>query len=146
MKFCMLCISGFTFLYVACMCMYDVCIRRLKRVIHTTYRHIFQSIFVCMCMYLHVCGSFFVHVCACMRLYVVHIFPVCVISVLYCMYLPVFLAGKIASRPDTCNTDTYMQYNRGYNRHTYTYIQKYMQIHAKIHTQNKCAKSAYDAY
>ena len=52
----------FTFLYVSCMCMYDVCIRRLKRVIHTTYRHINQSICVCMCMYLHVCGTFFVYV------------------------------------------------------------------------------------
>ena len=50
-----------------------------KRVIHTTYRHIFQSILVCMSMYLHVFGTFFVYVCVCMRMYVVHIFWVCVI-------------------------------------------------------------------
>jgi len=82
MKFCMLYISGYTFLYVSCMCMYDGCIRRLKGsyIQHTCKIHtIYQSICPVSCMYL-----MFLGVCMCMYVYIwcaydVHIFVFCVI-------------------------------------------------------------------
>ena len=82
MKFCMLYISGYTFLYVSCMCMYDGCIRRLKGsyIQHTCkIQAIYQSICPVSCMYL-----MFLGVCMCMYVYIccaydVHIFVFCVI-------------------------------------------------------------------
>ena len=82
MKFCMLYISGYTFLYVSCMCMYDGCIRRLKGsyIQHTCkIQDIYQSICPVSCMYL-----MFLGVCMCMYVYIccaydVHIFVFCVI-------------------------------------------------------------------
>jgi hypothetical protein len=68
MKFCMLYISGYTFLYVSCMCMYDGCIRRLKGsyIQHTCKIHtIYQSICPVSCMYL-----MFLGVCMCMYVYI----------------------------------------------------------------------------
>ncbi len=68
MKFCMLYISGYTFLYVSCMCMYDGYIRRLKRsyIQHTCKIHtIYQSICPVSCMYLMFWG-----VCMCMYVYI----------------------------------------------------------------------------
>ena len=145
----MLCISDFIFLYVSCMCMYDVCIRRLKRVIHTTYRHIFQSICVCMTQYEYVFACMWdtFRVCMCMHEDVccAYNMSLCYIACMCLYFLQAkLLVGRYAQH--TGNMHTYIQIQQKYNRHTYTYIQKYMQIHTKIHTPNKCAKSAYAVY
>ena len=86
---------------------------------------------VCMCMYEDICCAYKMSLCyiACMCLYFLQ---------------PKLLVGRYAQH--TGNMHTYIQIQQTYNRHTYTYIQKYMQIHTKIHTPNKCAKSAYAAY
>jgi hypothetical protein len=79
-----------------------------------------------MCMYLHVCGCMYVHVWG----YMLCIYSM---SVLNCMYLPVFFAGKIASRT-ICTT-----YRRYTHIHTNTtkIQQTYIHIHTKIHA-NTC--------
>ncbi len=129
-----LCISGFTFLYVSCMCMYDVCIRRSKRVILTHTYNIHTHISIHMRMYVHVFACMWVTVGVCMCMYEViccaYIPCLCYIACI-CLYFlqPKLLVTQYAQH--TGDIHTYIQIQQKYNRHIYRYIQEYMQIHAK---------------
>jgi hypothetical protein len=79
-------------------------------------------------------------------MYVVHIIKLIVIFLLYCMYLPVFFAGKSLSRPIWHTYRQYIQIHANKTEIHTTYMQKYMQIHANTYNPNKCAKSAYAGY
>ena len=145
MNFCMLYISGYTFLYFACMCMYDGYIRRLKGsyIQHTCkIQDIYQSILHVSCMYL-----MFLGVCMCMYVYIccaydVHIFVFCVILHVFAC---IFCSQKCQSA-DITNIQAIHTHTYKYNRDTY-------KIHAKIHA-NTCKyiqftqvrKNAYSGY
>ena len=107
-----------------------------KRVIHTKYRQIhaiYQSILHVSCMYLMLFG-----VCMCLYVYVCCAYNMC--SFLYCMYLPVFFAAKIASRSIWHTYRQYIQIHTNTTEIHTKYMQKYMQIHANTYNSNKGAK------
>ena len=111
------------------MCMYAWCIQPANRsyIPHTgTYFNPYWHVWVCICMYLGHVFCMYVYVWRCM---------LCIYfeSVLYCMYLPVFFAGKIASRP-ICTT--YRQYTLIHTNITRIKL-TYIHIHTKIHA-NTC--------